>query len=222
MAKFLVGKLLIGGLVATAFAKAAVSFPELATIEDLPAVSNVPIVLAAGEAEEEKEDTGPVPAETPPPIVAGLGDEVGLCETPEEVLRNLAKERDLLNEQREALNLREAEVALAREKLGIEKGALTELKDSIEDLLARVESQQTQDLERLISFYKNMKPAEAAGIMNEMDIEVTIMVLGTMNPRTAAPILAKMTPVRARAVSKIILERGQLPGDQDLTGIRLN
>lgn len=219
MARFLVGKLLIGGLVVTAFAKAAVSFPDLATGEDVPSPI-VPVVLAAGEAEEK--DEGPVPAEAPPPIVAGLGDQIGLCETPEEVLRNLAKERTLLDEQREALNLREAEVALAKEKLGIEKGALTELKTSIEDLLARVEAQQTDDLDRLISFYKNMKPAEAAGIMDEMDIEVTIMVLGTMNPRTAAPILAKMTPVRARAVSKIILERGRLPGDQNLDGIRLN
>lgn len=219
MARFLVGKLLIGGLVVTAFAKAAVSFPDLATGEDVPPPA-APIVLAAGEAKEE--ETGPVPAEAPPPIVAGLGDEIGLCETPEEVLRNLAKERSLIEDQREALNLREAEVALAREKLGIEKAALSELKTSIEDLLSRVEAQQTADLERLISFYKNMKPAEAAGIMDEMDIEVTIMVLGTMNPRTAAPILAKMTPVRARAVSKIILERGQLPGDQDLNGIRLN
>ncbi|CUK25933.1 hypothetical protein TA5114_01737 [Cognatishimia activa] len=220
MAKFLVGKVLIGGLVITAFAKAAVSFPELATGEDLPAITGPAIVLAAGE--EEKEPEGPVPAEAPPPVVAGLGDKVGMCETPEEVLRNLAKERSLLEEQREAMNLREAELTLAKEKLGIEKAALTELKGSIEDLLARVEAQQTEDLDRLISFYKNMKPAEAAGIMDEMDIEVTIMVLGTMNPRTAAPILAKMTPVRARAVSKIILERGQLPGDQDLTGIRLN
>lgn len=221
MAKFLVGKLLIGGLVATAFAKAAVSFPDLATGEDLPPPV-APIVLAAGESDEKEEDAAPSPAEAPPPVVVGLGDEIGLCETPEEVLRNLAKERRLLEEQREKLNLREAEVALAKEKLGIEKAALTELKNSIETLLARVEAQQTEDLDRLISFYKNMKPAEAAGIMDEMDIEVTIMVLGTMNPRTAAPIMAKMTPVRARAVSKIILERSQLPGDQDLTGIRLN
>ncbi|SHH79833.1 MotE family protein [Cognatishimia maritima] len=220
MAKFLVGKLLIGGLVATAFAKAAVSFPDLTSGADLPPPT-APIVLAAGE-EAAPEETGPVPAEAPPPVVVGLGDEIGLCETPEEVLRNLAKERRLMDEQRAALDLREAEVALAKEKLGIEKAALTELKTSIEDLLARVEAQQTDDLERLISFYKNMKPAEAAGIMDEMDIEVTIMVLGTMNPRTAAPIMAKMTPVRARAVSKIILERSQLPGDQDLVGIRLN
>ena len=96
------------------------------------------------------------------------------------------------------------------------------MKGSIEELLARVEASQTDDLNRLIEFYKNMKPADAARIMDDMDIETTIMIMGTMNPRTAAPILAKVSPVRARAISKIILERSQLPGDQDLVGIKLN
>lgn len=221
MIKFSVGKALIGGLALTAIAKAAVSFPDLPTPFDTPLPDPAPVVLAAGE-EEEKEDTGPVPAEAPPPIVEGLMSSPGQCETPEEVLQALSLERGLILEQQEALDLRESELALAKEKLAIEKAALVELKDSIEMLLSKVEAQQTEDLNRLIDFYKNMKPAEAAGIMDEMDLEVTILVLGTMSPRIAAPILAKMSPVRARAVSKIILERGQLPGDQDLNGIRLN
>ena len=87
--------------------------------------------------------------------------------------------------------------------------------------MARVEAAKTDDLNRLIEFYKNMKPTDAARIMDDLDIETTIMILGEMNPRIAAPIMAKISPVRARAVSKIILERSQLPGDQDLTGIRL-
>ena len=88
--------------------------------------------------------------------------------------------------------------------------------------MGKIEAQQTEDLERLIALYQNMKPAEAAGIMNDLDIEVMIMVLGTMQPRVAAPIMAKMSPVRARAVSKIILERSKLPGDQNLNGVRFN
>lgn len=218
MAKFLVGKVLIGGLVITAFAKAAVSFPDLPSAFDAPQ-PDTSIILAAASAEEE------IPEEEedlPPPVVAGLSSKPAMCETPEEVLRSLSLERDLIADQRKMLDVRESELALAREKLGLEKAALTELKDSIETLLGKVEAQQTADLDRLISFYKNMKPAEAAGIIDDLDIEVTIMVLGTMNPRTAAPIMAKMSPVRARAVSKIILERSQLPGDQDLNGIRLN
>jgi len=137
-------------------------------------------------------------------------------------LQSLTQERNLVEDQKRALDTRESEVTLAREKLNIEKAALLDLKGSIEDLLKKVEAQQTDDLQRLISFYQNMKPAEAATIMNELDIEVVIMVMGTMKPRLAAPILAKMSPVRARAVSKIILERSKLPGDQRLNGIRLN
>lgn len=225
MARVPVGKILIGGLVMTVVAKAAVSLPELPNPFTAPAPTISDIVLTAGDADtdekvvaksEEEDDEGP------PPVIAGLSDTPGLCETPEEVLRALSKERELIAERMAKVDAHEAEVTLAREKLDIEKAALVELKGSIETLLARIEAQQTDDVQRLIDFYKNMKPAEAASLMNEMDIEVTIMVLGTMSPRTAAPILAKMTPVRARAVSKIILERSQLPGDQDLNGVRLN
>ncbi len=225
MARVPVGKILIGGLVMTVVAKAAVSLPELPNPFTAPAPTISDIVLTAGDADtdekvvaksEEEDDEGP------PPVIAGLSDTPGLCETPEEVLRALSKERELIAERMAKVDAHEAEVTLAREKLDIEKAALVELKGSIETLLAKIEAQQTDDVQRLIDFYKNMKPAEAASLMNEMDIEVTIMVLGTMSPRTAAPILAKMTPVRARAVSKIILERSQLPGDQDLNGVRLN
>ena len=225
MARLPVGKILIGGLVMTVVAKAAVSLPELPNPFTSPAPAITDIVLTAGEDEKDEQviaKSEELDEDAPPPVIAGLSDTPGLCETPEEVLRALSKERELIAERMAKVDAHEAEVTLAREKLDIEKAALVELKGSIETLLAKIEAQQTDDVQRLIDFYKSMKPAEAAGLMNEMDIEVTIMVLGTMSPRTAAPILAKMTPVRARAVSKIILERSQLPGDQDLNGVRLN
>jgi flagellar motility protein MotE (MotC chaperone) len=67
-----------------------------------------------------------------------------------------------------------------------------------------------------------MKPKDAANIMNDLDIEVSVMVLGTMSERNAAPILAGLNPVRARAISKIILERSKLPGDQRLNNLKLD
>lgn len=223
MARLPVGKILIGGLVFAACARAALSFPELPNPFVAPTPMPEPTLVAGGTGDDlKKEESEEEQYEAPPPMVDGLSDQLGLCETPEEVLRALSKERELIAERQTKMLADEAEVTLAREKLEIEKAALVELKTSIEVLLARIEAQQTDDVQRLIDFYKNMKPAEAASLMNEMDIEVTIMVLGTMSPRIAAPILAKMTPVRARAVSKIILERGQLPGDQDFSGVRLN
>lgn len=218
MLRLLSGKVILGGLALTLFAKAALSFPELPMFNTGNPVQDVAIVRTAA---AEKKDSAPEPAKDIPPLVTDLPMTGSECDAPEDVLRSLTRERELVAQQKQDIEDRNAELALARERLAIEKASLTELKSSIENLLARVDAAQTDDLQRLISFYKNMKPADAARIMDDLDIETTVMVLGTMNPRTAAPILAKVSPVRARAVSKIILERSQLPGDQDLVGIKL-
>ncbi|WP_212522778.1 hypothetical protein [Actibacterium sp. MT2.3-13A] len=143
------------------------------------------------------------------------------CETPEEMLGAVQQERALLAAQKEALAQRASEVELAAERLAIETARLEDLKQEVETLLSRVEQAQTADVERLVNLYRNMKPKEAAFIMDDLDIEVSVMVLGTMSERDAAPILASLNPVRARAISKIILERSKLPGDQKLVGVRL-
>ena len=199
MVRNFTGKLLISGFAVALFAKAATSFPAGPVPQDpppLPSSAGLPLLVADTEEDDPVVQEGEIPASA----LLGGGQSFPSCEIPEQVLQSLHKERALLNEQRNELANREAEVALAREKLEIEKVALTELKDSIEALLAKIEAQKTEDLDRLVSLYQNMKPAEAAAIMNDLDIEVMIMVLGTMPPRVAAPIMAKMSPVRARAV----------------------
>lgn len=218
MAKLLSGKMILGGLGLTLFAKAALSFPELPMFQS----SDVPVdpfVIQAAAAT--KSDSGAQPATDAPPLVEDLPKEAMDQDAPEQVLRSLNRERELVAAQKAEIEKRRVELALAMERLELEKASLTELKTSIENLLARIDASQTEDLNRLIEFYKNMKPADAARIIDDLDIETTIMILGEMNPRLAAPILAKVSPVRARAVSKIILERSQLPGDQDLIGIKL-
>lgn len=211
------GKMILGGLGVMLFAKAALSFPELPSLKDVAPVKDLGVVASAEKVEATLES-----ATDSPPLVEDLPEVASELDTPETILESLVRERELVGLQKAEMDKREAEIALSEERLRIEKASLTELKTSIEALLALVEAAQTDDLDRLISFYKNMKPADAARIIDDLDIETTIMILGTMNPRIAAPIMAKVSPVRARAVSKIILERSQLPGDQDLVGIKLN
>lgn len=219
MRRVVTGKLILGGLGVMLCAKAAMSFPGLPSLKDVLQEEENPVVIPV--AAVEKESDAPQPAVDTPPLVEDLPQKSEGCQAPEEVLQSLNRERELVDLQKQELDQRNAEIALAIERLEIEKASLTELKGSIEALMARVEAAKTDDLNRLIEFYKNMKPTDAARIMDDLDIETTIMILGEMNPRIAAPIMAKISPVRARAVSKIILERSQLPGDQDLTGIRL-
>lgn len=144
-----------------------------------------------------------------------------VCETPEEMLQALSEERDLLDVQKERIANRDSEVELATEKLRIEEERLTELKTEVEALLAAAKKAQSDDLDRLVALYSAMKPKEAAAIMDDLDIETTVMVMATMPERDAAPILAQLSRVRARAISRIILERSKLPGDQRLDGLKL-
>lgn len=157
-----------------------------------------------------------------PAEAAAAADEAASCETPEVLMRAIRDERDLLETQKEAAAAREAELALLDERLAAETRRLDGLRENLSSLLERAEAAQNADLDRLVALYRNMKPDEAALIMNDLDLEVSILVLGTMPERDAAPIMARLNPVRARAISKIILERAQLPGDQDLNGIRID
>ena len=157
------------------------------------------------------------------PASDASADATGGCgPTPEELLMSVRQERDLLAEQKKKLDARSAEIELAKQGLDTQSQHLTELKDKVTKLLDQVGKSHTADVDRLVSIYKNMKPAAAASIMNDLDIEVTVMVLATMKERDVAPIMAEMNPVRARAVSKIILERSKLPGDQKLVNVKLN
>jgi len=219
MSEFRRGWMIAGGLGLTAVAKVVVSLPALSLAFGLQAT---PAMAKSETSPTENPVMTSTPDAPPKALIDSATAANPQCETPEVALQSIRKERALVAEQQKKLAQRKAEIALVEEKLGIEKASLTELKSTIETLLKKVDAAQTSDVARLVAFYQNMKPADAARIMNNMDIEVTIMVLAAMKPRDAAPIVAKMDVVRAQAVSKIILERSKLPGDQRLNGIRLN
>ncbi len=147
--------------------------------------------------------------------------ELQSCQVPEAVLAEIANERELLKQQQDAIVEREAKLQIGLDRLALEARQLEGLKSALEELTERVEAAQKEDVARLVNLYRNMKPKSAAEILNELDIEASVIVLGTMAERDAAPILANLDPNRARAISKIILERSKLPGDQDFSGIRL-
>jgi hypothetical protein len=96
------------------------------------------------------------------------------------------------------------------------------LRDEIAALLERVEAAQNEDLERLVRIYRNMTPEEAAAIIEDLDMETTVMVLGSRcpngsrHPSWRTSIRCARGPCRAS-----FLERSKLPADQDLSNIVL-
>ncbi|WP_226627528.1 MotE family protein [Alloyangia pacifica] len=212
---------LLMGLAVAVIGKIGVTLanePKLASMTEPPRTEQTLFVGAASAAASEEPEALPVAAEAS----TASADPAMLCEGgPEELLASIRAERELLVAQQERFAQREAEIDLARETLEVEQQRLTDLKVELDGLLEKVKAAHTSDVDRLVALYRNMKPKDAATIMDDLDIEVSVMVLGTMNERDAAPIMAALNPVRARAISQIILERSKLPGDQRLDDIRL-
>ena len=147
--------------------------------------------------------------------------ETGMCEPGEAIAAAIAEERKLLNIQREELSDREARIALAEKSLRTEQERLASVRDEIADQLKLIEDSNGQDMTKLVELYRNMKPQVAAGIMDEIDIETAVLVIAAMPERDAAQVVGELSLVRARLITKIILERSKLPADRNLDGLRL-
>ncbi len=139
-----------------------------------------------------------------------------------ELLAAIAIERDALAARAAALDEREAELDLARATLLKQNEELSRLREDVTALLERAKGTEEAEVGRLVKIYEAMKPAEAASILQDADLELVVLVIAAMAERNAGPILAAMSPDRASAVSRILLERSRLPGDQHPVLVQLN
>ena len=174
------------------------------------------VIISAMATEEPQETTKEIPTEAEEEV------EPIICETSETMLAIIEDERKLISVKKDELDQAQSKLELAEARVQVELKNLSELRDEIKSLIQKTEDLYTSDVDRLVTLYKNMKPKDAARLLNDIDPEVAVMVLGTMPERNAAPIFAKMDIIRAQAISKIILERSKMPGDQKLKFIKLN
>lgn len=180
-------------------------------------------------AEEDASATDPAEAsvapegEVAPPLdgAQSVAAEPAQCETPEDMLLMIAREREQLAAQKADAEAKIAAAALASEALDAEIARLEELKAEIESFANARSEEQQKELARLVKVYETMKAKEAAALLEDLDMGTTMELFGLMKERKAASILAAMSPVRARAISRILVEMAKLPGDRDLSGIRI-
>ncbi|NOR32215.1 MAG: hypothetical protein GQ539_14120 [Sulfitobacter sp.] len=203
-----VPKLIVLGLGVTAVLKLSVGLVPMAATAETPG-GNAPLSV---------EIAPTLPAETYDATAPGSS---GMCEPSHVIAEAIAEERALLNDQRQTVADREARLALAQESLKAEQVRLAKVRDEIGAQLKFIEDSNAKDMTKLVELYRNMKPQVAAGIMDEIDIETAVEVIGAMPERDAAQIMGAFSLVRARLITKIILERSKLPADRNLEGLRL-
>jgi flagellar motility protein MotE (MotC chaperone) len=128
-----------------------------------------------------------------------------------DVLQQLAKRREELEVRARQLDEREALIQAAEQRMDQKMGELKALQAMVEDLLKKRSDEQEAELKSLVKVYENMKPKDAAQVFEEMDMDVLLDVVERMNERKAAPILALVTPTRAKEITFELASRKELP-----------
>lgn len=180
-------------------------------------------MAAIAEAATDSEAPAPEVGADLPTTGRPTGDIIdsNVCEPSQVIADAIAEERALLIAQRQEIADEQARLALAEESLRAEQTRLSKTRDEIAAQLGVIQGAKDQDMAKLVELYRNMKPQVAAGIMDEIDIETAVEVIGAMAERDAAQIMGSFSLVRARLITKILLERSKLPADRNLEGLRL-
>jgi len=114
----------------------------------------------------------------------------------------LEKKRLDLEEKERALNLLAENLNEKKAEIDKQLKEMIGLRREISSVLdEKVEANQTS-LNKLVSVYSNMKPANAARILTSLDESLAVKVLGKMKKQNAASILNYIDPKKAQVLSE--------------------
>lgn len=126
--------------------------------------------------------------------------------------KDLADRRQAIEKRETELSQREALLKAGERELDQKLRELTAIRNEIEGLLAKQSEEEKTRVDSLVKIYEGMKAVDAARIFNTLDTDVLIQVMSKMSERKSAPILAAMSPERARTVTLLLAQQQQLPG----------
>jgi flagellar motility protein MotE (MotC chaperone) len=119
------------------------------------------------------------------------------------------RRKDIERQQRE-LSVREALLKTAEQELEQKYQELVSLKAEIESLLAQQSEEEQKRIVSLVKIYEGMKPKDAARIFNTLDLDILLAVVGRMSERKSAPIIAAMSPERAKTLTTMLMDQKTL------------
>jgi flagellar motility protein MotE (MotC chaperone) len=136
-----------------------------------------------------------------------------------DLLQKLAERRDILDGRGKELDNRAALMQAAETRIDKKIRELKAIEKTIENLLAEHDKEQQKKTAKMVNIYQNMKPKDAARILQELELPTLLLVIETMSERKLAPIMAKMTPKKATEITVELSRLRQLPNpDEDAGG----
>ncbi|WP_421759590.1 MotE family protein [Devosia sp.] len=137
------------------------------------------------------------------------------------VLQRLGERRDNLDAREAELAAREDLLKAAEKQLDDRTAELKAIEEKVNALVEEKKSAEQQQFTSIVAMYEQMKPKDAATIFNELETPLLIKVASAMNPKKMGPILAKMDPLKAKALTDGMAAQQAEQNGGDLTGADL-
>jgi len=135
-----------------------------------------------------------------------------------DVLQSLSDRRQQLEARERELDRRLALLSAAEDRLNSKTRSLREIQDNIntarseiEVLVKAYDIQENKKFKSLIKTYETMKAKQAAAIFNQLDLDVLIDIARNMKESKMAPVLAAMSPAKAKTLTMELAKSSGLP-----------
>lgn len=124
-----------------------------------------------------------------------------------EELQKLAERRSELDKRAAELREREVLMQAAERRIDEKIAKLQSLQKSIQTEAKAQNDQEDSRLQSVAHMYEQMKPKDAARILEQLDTPVLLSMISRMREMKAAPILATMDPAKAKAITLALAEQ---------------
>jgi flagellar motility protein MotE (MotC chaperone) len=106
-----------------------------------------------------------------------------------------------LDRRERMMGQRETDLVTAQEELQAWITDLEGVRDQIAGML-NLHSDEDKKIKALMEMVENMRPKQAASVLSEMDLELTVKVVDRMDRAKAGKAMAVMTPKKAAEVAE--------------------
>ncbi|HXZ67378.1 MAG TPA: hypothetical protein VEH07_02200 [Alphaproteobacteria bacterium] len=140
------------------------------------------------------------------------GEEDFMSASEIEVLTSLTKRREELDKRQAELDMREKLLMATEQRLDQKLAEIKSIQSEIQSAVGALSDKQQKEIASLVKVYENMKPKDAAAIMQDLDRTILLEVASRIKEAKMAPILAAMEPSKAREITVLLAKRNEIPG----------
>ena len=138
-----------------------------------------------------------------------------------DMLQRLVERRAELKKRAIQLDTRQRLLQATEKRIDGKLVELKRMQDTIDGLLRKHDEQKEAQMRSVVKIYESMKPKDAARIFEQLDMVILLDVVERMREAKTAPIMANMTPGKAKSVTAALAQRRALPSS-DPAGRRKN